>query len=105
MAAGHPNQDICTYSLHQNDSVVLQEMEQFGLQPWTIKIVNAQLPTAAGLPTINEVPSIQPKIFAQNRQASQMAPLTLHWPPFNPLSFETTPTPTSPTSELNILAP
>src|SRR5207253_10679909 len=35
MAAGHPKQEIGTYSLHQNDSVVLQEMEQFGLQPWT----------------------------------------------------------------------
>jgi hypothetical protein len=59
MKADHPKQDIGTYSLHLNESVVLQEMEQFGLQPWTIKIVNAQLPTSAGPPTINEVPSIQ----------------------------------------------
>jgi hypothetical protein len=59
MAADHPKQEIGTYSLHPNESVVLQEMEQFGLQPWTIKIVNAQLPTSAGPPVINEVPSIQ----------------------------------------------
>src|SRR5437016_14033665 len=48
-------------------------MEQFGLQPWTIKIVNAQLPTAAGLPTINEVPSIQPRLLGQDRQRYAIA--------------------------------
>jgi hypothetical protein len=63
MAADHPKQEIGTYSLHPNESVVLQETGAFGLQPWTIKIVNAQLPTSIGLPTINEVPSIQPKIL------------------------------------------
>jgi hypothetical protein len=69
MTADHPKQYIGTYSLHPNESVVLQEMEQFGLQPWTVKIVNAQLPTSAGPPNINEVPSIQSKILGQDRQA------------------------------------
>src|SRR5882762_6049926 len=73
MMADHPKQDIGTYSLHPNESVVLQEMEQFGLQPWTIKIVNAQLPTSAGPPTINEVPSIQCKILGQDRQGYTIA--------------------------------
>jgi hypothetical protein len=73
MAADHPKQEIGTYSLHPNESVVLQEMGAFGLQPWTIKIVNAQLPTSIGLPTINEVPSIQPKILGQDRQGYTIA--------------------------------
>src|SRR6202008_1057974 len=73
MAADHPKQEIGTYSLHPNESVVLQEMGQFGLQPWTIKIVNPQLLTPIGLPTINEVPSIQPKIPGQDRQGYTIA--------------------------------
>jgi hypothetical protein len=73
MAADHPKQEIGTYSLHPNESVVLQEMEQFGLQPWTIKIVNAQLPTSAGLPTINEAPSIQSTILGHDREGYTIA--------------------------------
>jgi hypothetical protein len=48
-------------------------MELFGLQPWTIKIVNAQLPGPASLPTLNEVPSIQPEILGKDRQGYRMA--------------------------------
>ncbi len=101
MAAGHPKQEIGTYSLHQNDSVVLQEMEQFGLQPWTIKIVNAQLPTAAGLPTINEVPSIQPKILGQDRQGYTIALHNLSSRAVHAFVVETTLDHNSASSEFN----
>jgi hypothetical protein len=69
---GHPQQKIGAYSPHLNESIVLREMEQFGLQPWTIKIVNAQLPSPASLPTLNEVPSIQPEILGKDRQGYRM---------------------------------
>jgi hypothetical protein len=90
MMADHPKQDIGTYSLHPNESVVLQEMEQFGLQPWTIKIVNAQLPTSIGLPTINEVPSIQSKILGQDRQGYTIALHNLSSRAVAAILFETT---------------
>jgi hypothetical protein len=48
-------------------------MEQFGLQPWTIKIVNAQMPTPASLPTVNEVPSIRPQILGKDREGYRIA--------------------------------
>jgi len=70
---GHPKQEIGTFSSHLNESIVLREMEQFGLQPWTIKVVNAQLPGPASLPTLNEVPSVQPEILGKDRQGYRMA--------------------------------
>jgi hypothetical protein len=70
---GHPQQKIGTYSPHLNESIVLREMEQFGLQPWTIKIVNAQLPTPVSLATLNEVPSIRPEILGKDREGYRMA--------------------------------
>ena len=48
-------------------------MEQLGLQPWTIKIVNAQLPNPGTLPTVNEVPSIQPEILGVDRNGYRIA--------------------------------
>lgn len=48
-------------------------MEQFGLQPWTIKIVNAQLPTPRTLPGQNLVPSIRPEILGVDRQGYRIA--------------------------------
>ncbi len=90
MMADHTKQYIGTYSLHPNESVVLQEMEQFGLQPWTIKIVNAQLPTSIGLPTINEVPSIQSKILGQDRQGYTIALHNLSSRAVSAILFETT---------------
>jgi hypothetical protein len=70
---GHPKQVIGTFSSHLNESIVLREMEQFGLQPWTIKIVNAQMPGPASLPTLNEVPSIQPEILGKDREGYRIA--------------------------------
>jgi hypothetical protein len=70
---GHPQQKIGTYSPHLNESIMLREMEQFGLQPWTIRIVNAQMPTPASLPTVNEVPSIQPEILGKDREGYRIA--------------------------------
>lgn len=101
MAADHPKQEIGTYSLHPNESVVLQEMGQFGLQPWTIKIVNAQLPTSSGLPTINEVPSIQPKILGQDRQGYTIALHNLSSRAVSAFVVETTLDHNSASSEFN----
>jgi hypothetical protein len=101
MAADHPKQEIGTYSLHPNESVVLQEMEQFGLQPWTIKIVNAQLPASAGLPTINEVPSIQSKILGQDRQGYTIALHNLSSRAVSAFVVETTLDHNSASSEFN----
>jgi hypothetical protein len=70
---GHPQQKMGTYSPHLNESIVLRQMEQFGLQPWTIKIVTAQMPTPASLPTVNEVPSIQPEILGKDREGYRVA--------------------------------
>src|ERR1700721_321564 len=70
---GHPLQKIGMYSQHLNESIVLREMELFGLQPWTIKIVNAQLPTPISLATVNEVQSIQPEILGKDREGYRMA--------------------------------
>jgi hypothetical protein len=101
MTADHPKQDIGTYSLHPNESVVLQDMEQFGLQPWTIKIVNAQLPTSISLPTINEVPSIQSKILGQDRQGYTMALHNLSSRAVSAFVVETTLDHNSTSSEFN----
>ncbi len=101
MAADHPKQDIGTYSLHSNEFVVVQEMEQFGLQPWTIKIVNAQLPTSAGPPTINEVPSIQSKILGQDHQGYTIALHNLSSRAVSAFVVETTLDHNSASSEFN----
>lgn len=101
MAADHPKQEIGTYSLHPDESVVLQEMGQFGLQPWTIKIVNAQLPTSTGLPTSNEVPSIQPKILGQDRQGYTIALRNLSSRAVSAFVVETTLDHNSASSEFN----
>jgi hypothetical protein len=70
---GHPKQEIGTFSSHLDESIVLRGMEQFGLQPWTIKIVNSQMPGPASLPILNEVPSIQPEILGKDREGYRIA--------------------------------
>lgn len=70
---GHPQRNIGRYSAHLNESITLQGMEQFGLQAWTIKIVNAQLPNPDSLPTVNEVPSIRPEILGKDREGYRIA--------------------------------
>lgn len=87
---GHPQQRIGTYSPHLNESIVLREMEQFGLQPWTIKIVNAQMPTPASLPTVNEVPSIRPEILGKDREGYRIALRNLSWSAVTAFLVETT---------------
>ena len=69
----NPHQELGTYALHLNEAVVLRDMEQFGVQPWTIKIVNAQLPTPRTLPGQNLVPSIRPEILGVDRQGYRIA--------------------------------
>ena len=85
---GHPQQKIGTYSPHLNESIVLQEMEELGLQPWTIKIVNAQLPNPGTLPTVNEVPSIQPEILGLDREGYRIALRNLSSQPVTALLVE-----------------
>lgn len=70
---GHPQRSIGSYSAHLNESITLQAMEQFGLRPWTIKIVNAQLSGPASLPMMNEVPSIQLEILGKDREGYRIA--------------------------------
>jgi hypothetical protein len=87
---GHQQQKIGTYLPHLNESIVLREMEQFGLQPWTIKIVNAQMPTPASLPTVNEVPSIRPEILGKDREGYRIALRNLSSSAVTGLLVETT---------------
>jgi hypothetical protein len=70
---GHPKQEVGKFSSHLDESIDLRGMEQFGLQPWTIKIVNAQMPGPASLPILNEVPSIQPEILGKDREGYRIA--------------------------------
>ena len=70
---GHPQRNIGSYSAHLNESITLQGMEQFGLQAWTIKIVNAQLSNPDSLPSVNEVPSIRPEILGKDREGYRIA--------------------------------
>ena len=71
--ASHPQQLLGTYSARLSESFVLEAMRQFGVRPWTIKIVNAQMPNPANLPTVNEVPSIQPEILGKDREGYRIA--------------------------------
>jgi hypothetical protein len=70
---GHSQQTLGAYSVHMNESIVLGEMEKFGLQPWTIRMVNAQLAAPATLPGLNKVPSIQSQILGKDRQGYRIA--------------------------------
>src|SRR5437667_7804688 len=70
---GHPQQKIGTYSPHLNESIVLHEMEQLSLQPWTIKIVKVQLRNRGTPPTLYAVPSIQPQLLGVDRKCHRIA--------------------------------
>ena len=70
---GHSQQPLGAYSVHMNESIVLREMEKFGLQPWTIRMVNAQMTAPATLPGLNKVPSVQSQILSKDRQGYRIA--------------------------------
>lgn len=60
------------YSAGLNETVVLEEMKQFGLEPYTIKIVNAQVPNPVGPPTLSKVPSLQLEMVGEDRSAYKL---------------------------------
>jgi hypothetical protein len=64
---GRSTQSIGTYSAGLDESIVLGKMEDWGLQPWTIKVVTAQLPRPTSLGNVTRVPSIQVEIVGEDR--------------------------------------
>jgi len=55
------------YSARLDETLVLEEMKQFGLQPYTIKVVNAQVPHTV-VQTLSKVASLQIAIVGEDRQ-------------------------------------
>jgi len=55
------------YSARLDETLVLEEMKQFGFQPYTIKVVNAQVPRTV-VQTVSKVPSVQIAIVGEDRQ-------------------------------------
>lgn len=98
---GSPQQKFGTYSLHLNESVDLEEMEQLGLRPWSIKIVNAQLAAAATLPIANNVPSIEPEILGKDREGYRIALRNISSRAVTAIAVETTPDHSNRYSESN----
>jgi hypothetical protein len=68
LAHNHPEQPLGKYSARLDESVVLEEMKQFGLQPYTIRVVSAQIPHPVGPPTFSNVPSLQIEMVGEDRQ-------------------------------------
>lgn len=62
----HPHQPIGTYLLRLDESVVLEEMKPFGVQPYTIKLVTAAAPRS-NTQTLSKVPSLQIAITGEDR--------------------------------------
>ncbi len=97
----NPKQQLGNYSLHLGESMELQEMEQFGLQPWTIRIVNAQLTDQGTLPIVSNVPSIQPGILGRDREGYRIGLRNTSSQAVTAFAVETTVDHTSVTSESN----
>ena len=64
---GGSTQSIGTYSARLAESIVLDKMEDLGLQPWTITVVTAQLPPPTSLGNVSRVSSIQVEILGEDR--------------------------------------
>lgn len=64
--AGHPQQSLGDFSVRLNDSIVLEKMADYGLQPWSIKVVSAQIAGPVKLANVSRVPSIQIEIAGQD---------------------------------------
>jgi hypothetical protein len=62
----YPRQSLGIYSAGLDETVVLEEMRKFGLQPYTIKVLTAQVPLS-GTPVLSEVPSLQIAIESEDR--------------------------------------
>lgn len=59
------------YSARLDETLVLEEMKQFGFQPYTIKVVNAQVPRTV-VQTVSKVPSLQIAIVGEDRQSYKL---------------------------------
>jgi hypothetical protein len=68
-----PWQKVGAYSAGLNQSVTLQEMEQFGLEPLTLKIVSAQPPASARPQTVSKAPSVRIEIVGEDRNSYTVA--------------------------------
>ena len=68
----HPKQLFGNYTLRLNEIAILDEMKKFGLQPYTIKVVNAQVPPS-GTPVLSKVPSLQIAIESEDRTTYKLA--------------------------------
>jgi hypothetical protein len=68
-----PQQRLGTYSAGLNQSVTLSEMEQFGLEPLTLKIAAAQPPASFHPRTMSKAPSIQMEIVGEDRTFYKVA--------------------------------
>jgi len=64
--AKHPRERIASYSLRLGQSVVLEEMRRFGVQPYTMQLVSATV-TPSGVPTINKVPALALQVTGEDR--------------------------------------
>jgi hypothetical protein len=59
------------YSARLDETLVLEEMRQFGFQPYTIKVVSAQVPHTV-VQTLSKVPSLQIAIVGEDRQTYKL---------------------------------
>jgi len=59
------------YSARLDETLALEEMKQFGFQPYTIKVVNAQV-TDTVVQALSKVPSLQIAIVGEDRQSYKL---------------------------------
>jgi hypothetical protein len=64
--AKHPIERLASYSLRLGQSVTLEEMRPFGVQPYTITLVSATV-APSSVPTINKVPSLALQVTGEDR--------------------------------------
>lgn len=62
----HPHQQIGNYSLHLEESVLLEEMKPFGVQPVTVKVVSARAPRSH-IQAVSKVPGLQIAVTGEDR--------------------------------------
>jgi len=67
----HPAKQIGTYTLHLGESVTLQEMKTFDLQPYTLTLVTAEIPRS-NTPATSKVPGLQLTIVGEDRTSFKL---------------------------------
>ena len=68
-----PQETVGSYSGKLNDSVQLSEMERFGLEPLTLKILTAQPQSSVRPQTLTKAPSVQMEIVGEDRTFYKVA--------------------------------